>query len=88
MLDQTLENQNDLNFIEGTIDHFEEKMAVILAKDGQKILWPIKNLPDDCLAGTAVRLILTTSESSIIEREKLAKKILNEILKNPDESNN
>lgn len=67
--------------IEGTINQFEDKMAVIIAQDGQKFFWPIKNLPEDCEVGTAVRLILSTSKTDEEEREKIAKAILNEILK-------
>ncbi|MFA6410871.1 MAG: hypothetical protein WCW26_04845 [Candidatus Buchananbacteria bacterium] len=85
MLDPISEN---LNILEGKIDHFEDKNAIIILADGQKISWPIKNLPDDCLADTPIRLILTTSKNDEKEREKIAKTILNEILKNPDGQNN
>lgn len=74
-------------FLEGLIDRFEDKMAVIIIKDGQRLLWPIKNLPEDCEKGTGVRIILSTSQTDQEEREKVAKTILNEILKIPIDHN-
>ena len=74
-------------FLEGLIDRFEDKMAVIITNDGQKLLWPIKDLPLESEKGTAVRIVLTTSKTDSEEREKLAKAILNEILKNQDQKN-
>jgi len=70
------------NFIEGKIEKFDGKMAVIETKDGQHLLWPIANLPADSEVDWPVRLILSTSLSEIVEKEKMAKTILNEILKN------
>jgi len=69
-------------FLEGIIDRFEDKMAVIITKDGQKLLWPIKNLPDEAQVSTALKIILSTSKTQEEEREKIAKTILNKILKN------
>ncbi|OGY43355.1 MAG: hypothetical protein A2731_00655 [Candidatus Buchananbacteria bacterium RIFCSPHIGHO2_01_FULL_39_8] len=68
--------------LEGVIDRFEDKMAVIITKDGQKLLWPIKNLPDDVEIGRMVRIVLSTDKTQVEEREKIAKTILNKILKN------
>jgi hypothetical protein len=72
------------NFLEGTIEKFAGKMAVIITKDGQQLLWPIANLPNDSEAGQPVRLVLSTSISDTEDKEKLAKTILNEILKDTD----
>lgn len=74
-------------FLEGIIDRFKEKMAVIITKDGQKLLWPIKDLPADCEKGTTVRIILTTSKTDQEERDKISKTILNKILKNSAKEN-
>lgn len=60
-------------------------MAVIKINDGQELLWPIKDLPADCEIKTKVRLILTTSKSDQEEREKIAKTVLNKILKNTEQ---
>jgi len=76
-------DSNDNRFWrQGTIEAFQEKMAVILTRDGQKLLWPIKDLPEDCGVGSEVKLILTTVQSDQAERQQIAKTILNEILKN------
>jgi hypothetical protein len=71
----------DQYLLEGKIEQFQDKIAIILTADGQKINWPIKNLPDDCQVGTAIKLILSTAKTLEAEREKIAKTILNEILK-------
>jgi len=63
------------------IDHFEEKFAVLKGEDGQELHWPIKKLPDDCAAGMSINLKISTAKSLSEEREKLAKEMLNEILK-------
>ncbi len=77
-----LENLKESYSLEGVIENFVDKKAVIVTKDGQKLSWPIKNLPEDCEKGTRIRIILTTSKTDQEERQKLAKAILNEILEN------
>ncbi len=75
--------QDKQNYLKGTIDRFEGKLAVIKLDEGQELHWPINNLPEGVKEGTAVRLILSTSESDEEERQEVAKALLNEILKNP-----
>ena len=75
--------QDNKKYLKGAIDRFEGKLAIIKFKDGQEVHWPIKDLPEEAKEGTALRLILTTSESDEEEREETAKALLNEILKNP-----
>ena len=87
MTDQDLNQLNDRYFLEGVIDRFEDKMAVIITKDGQKLLWPINNLPEDSQKGKTVRIVLSTTKSDQYEREKTAKTILNQILRNTDQDN-
>lgn len=88
MKTDSLDQLKDRHFLSGKVEKFEQKMAVILIDDGQKLLWPIKDLPDDCEVGTKVRLILATSKSDQEEREQVSKTILNEILKNTDKDKN
>ncbi|OGY43019.1 MAG: hypothetical protein A2729_05650 [Candidatus Buchananbacteria bacterium RIFCSPHIGHO2_01_FULL_39_14] len=78
-----INNSNQINQpdLKGKVENFTGKIATILTADGQKINWPIKNLPDDCQIGTAVRLVLKTNESDEEDRGQTAKTILNEILK-------
>jgi hypothetical protein len=67
-------------FLKAAIDRFEGDYAVIKTEDGQEILWPKKNLPDDAKEGSALRLSASTSQTDEEERTKLAKTLLNEIL--------
>ena len=85
MTKKELDQFKDRYFLEGVVDKFEKKMAVIVIADGQKLLWPIKDLPEECEVGTAVRIILATSKTDQEEREKIALTILNQILKNNNE---
>jgi transcription elongation factor len=72
-------------YLKAIIDRFENKIAIIKTQDGQELHWPIKNLPDDCQQGSALRIILSTSQTDQQEREKIAKTILNQLLKQGDE---
>ena len=68
-------------YLKATIEGFEDKNAIIRFEDGQVIRWPQKNLPDDCIQGNIIRIILKTTEDDSVEREKIAKEILNQLLK-------
>lgn len=81
MLKNTEMSDTNAEGIKGTIERFEDAVAIIALADGQQIKWPIKTLPDGCAVGSTVRLILKTSESDQADREQLAKSILNEILR-------
>lgn len=72
-------------FLRATIDRLEGKYAVLRTDDGQEILWPSANLPKDVKEGSIVHLYLRTSKDDEEERAKLAKSLLEEILK-PDQS--
>ena len=72
---------HDRYTIAATITKFEDTFAVVTTTDGQTVRWPIKELPDDCAIGSQVRLVLATTQSDEEERKRLAKTILNEILK-------
>jgi len=65
--------------LEGTVDSFEGKSAVIKLADGQKITWPIVDLPKDIEIGSSVRIVVTTTKTDQEEHEKIAKTILNKI---------
>jgi hypothetical protein len=70
----------------GTLNRFEERLAVIKTPDGGEILWPIKNLPDEIKAGDSLTLTLTTGQEQTADQADLAKSMLNEILNTNDES--
>ncbi|HLD27818.1 MAG TPA: DUF3006 domain-containing protein [Patescibacteria group bacterium] len=69
----------------GTLDRFEEKLAVIKTLDGGEIFWPIKNLPDEVKAGDSLTLTLETDREQTSGKAELAKSMLNEILNTNDE---
>ena len=72
---------HDRYAIAATITKFEDTFAVVTIADGQTVRWPIKELPENCAIGSQVRLVLTTTQSDEEERKRLAKTILNEVLK-------
>jgi len=74
----------DSYHILGRVEKFEDKLAVIATADNQKIYWPIKNLPNDCEVGSEIRLVLTTAKTAEVERQLLAKTILNQVLSQSD----
>ncbi len=84
--DQSDYHHNRLS-LAGKVEKFEGKNAVIIIEDGQRLLWPIKNLPADVEVNSEVRLILSTAKTDQAERAYLAKTILNEILKGAKSSN-
>ena len=73
-------------FIIATIDRFEGDKAVIKTDDGQEIIWPIDKLPDGANEGQIVKLFVGASKNEEKKREKIAKTILNNILKTDDDT--
>lgn len=69
------------NSLEGQIESFSGPLAVIRLDDGQKLNWPAANLPAETAVGSRIRLRLTDQKTEAVEQAILAKKILNEILK-------
>lgn len=68
-------------FVEAVVDRFEKNSAVLRTKDAGEILWPKKALPAEAGEGSVVYLQALTGEHKEAEREKLAKTLLNEVLK-------
>ena len=68
------------NSVWAHLEAFQEKNALFKTEEGQKILWPIKNLPENMRIGDRVRLNLATSGSLEEEREAVAKEVLNQLL--------
>ena len=67
--------------INGVIECFEKDQAVIKLENNQELLWPIDKLPEGSREGGPIRLILSDLADDKQERERLAKTILNQILK-------
>ena len=70
-----------LNFVAGVVDHFEGKFATLRLEDGQQINWPREKLPAGIKEGGTVKLFVSSSATEEEERSKMAKSLLNEILK-------
>ena len=64
----------------GVIDRTEGEQVIIRLQDGQEISWP-KKLLSEFKEGASVKLVIQTEAEAEQERQKLAKTILNEILK-------
>ncbi|MFA4872058.1 MAG: DUF3006 domain-containing protein [Patescibacteria group bacterium] len=74
------------SFITAAIDRLEGDKAVIKTDDGQEIIWPIDKLSESANEGQIVKLFIGTSKDEEKEREKIAKTILNDILKTDDDT--
>jgi len=69
------------NFLAGKIEALDKGVATITLADGQTVKWPTDFLPAGSELGTEVKLAIL-NEASETERNKLAKAILNQVLKN------
>ena len=63
------------------IDRLEETSAVLRTDDGQELVVPKKDLPKGAHEGSALFVLFSSDATEEAHREKLAKSILNEILK-------
>lgn len=68
-------------FILCTLDRFEGRFGILKTEDGQTINWPQDQLPSDVEEGSQIKLVLSSAKTEEEEREKMAKAVLNEILK-------
>jgi len=69
------------NSIEFVIDRIEGQFAVLRGDNELEINWPKRNMPKGTSEGDVVVLSLKTLEDERAKREKTAKEILKEILK-------
>ena len=63
------------------VDRIEGEQAVLKFDDGQTLLWPRDKWPIEASEGMALKIVLMTESDEEAEREKIAKAVLNEILK-------
>ncbi|OGG87369.1 hypothetical protein A3B87_01365 [Candidatus Kuenenbacteria bacterium RIFCSPHIGHO2_02_FULL_39_13] len=63
------------------VDRMEGSKAVLKLDDGQSLDWPLDKLPAEAVEGTQLKLLLLSDKGEEEEREKMAKAVLNEILK-------
>lgn len=80
-MDTNYQNLSDKNFISGVIDRFEGDMAVVSLADGQKLDISRQKLPADIKEGASLKFKIQTDKDEEMERNLLAKSLLNEIFK-------
>ena len=68
-------------YLLATVDRLEGVKAVLKLDDGQSLDWPVDKLPAETVEGTQLKLWLLSDKGEEEEREKMAKAVLNEILK-------
>jgi len=71
--------------ISGMIDSFEGDWALVVLKDHQVIRWPKSKLKEDLKEGDSVWLNLSGDKDLTKEREKIARKILEEIINSQED---
>jgi len=69
-----------MNYLQATIDRFENGMAVLKFQDGQELAVKKSFLPKEAREGLVINLSFLTDEEATKEKEDLALKILEEIL--------
>lgn len=68
-------------YLLATVDRLEGSKAVLKLDDGQSLNWPVDKLPAGAVEGTQLKILLLSDKGEEEEREKMAKAVLNEILK-------
>ena len=63
-----------------TLDRIEGDYGILITEKKKKILWPEDELPDQA-EGAVFEIDIKSNEEAQASQEKLAKAILNEILK-------
>jgi uncharacterized OB-fold protein len=69
------------NYLEATIDRFEDDYAVVKLEDGQTIDWPVQNLPEDLAEGDAIKIYIGERREETEDMAEKARAILKELLK-------
>jgi len=70
--------------LKAVIDRFEDNKAVLVLEDGQKLIINKELLSADSKESDVVYLGFSKDEQETIKQQKLAKNILQEILKKPE----
>lgn len=69
--------------IKFTIDRIEANKAVLVASDGQAVVWPKNKLPADSREGSALSFDIEAEAERERKDKQTAKDILNEIINQP-----
>ena len=65
--------------LEAIVDRREGELVVLRTVDGQELMWPAAELPEDVVEGSTVVLTLGVPEESGTDRRALARDIINGI---------
>lgn len=68
-------------FMIAEVQGLQDRLAVLKLEDGQIVNWPKARLPQGVAEGSKIRIFVSTSLTEEEERAKLARNLLNEILK-------
>ncbi len=68
--------------MEGTIDRFENDLAVVILDNGQQIDVPVKDLPVGVEEGSHLVIIFSDAKEAEAHKSNEARKLLNDLLKN------
>ncbi|MFA5197240.1 MAG: DUF3006 domain-containing protein [Patescibacteria group bacterium] len=71
--------------VRAVIDRFENNLAVLMV-DGLKILWPKDKLPKSFHEGEVIVFQILADHEADKDREQRAKDLLNELLKDEEDS--
>jgi hypothetical protein len=69
--------------IKFTIDRFEGNQAVLVAEDGQSLVWPKNKLPEKVHEGSSLSFEITEEAEREKRNKQTAKDIINEIINQP-----
>jgi hypothetical protein len=69
--------------IKFTIDRFEGDKTVLIASDGQTIIWPKNQLPENIHEGSCLNFEITEKTEREKKDRQTAKDIINEIINQP-----
>jgi len=68
-------------YLEAKLEAFQESNVLLRTENGLEFLWPIRNLPEGLKIGDKVRLSVSSEKSAEEERKKIAKEVLNQLLR-------
>jgi hypothetical protein len=73
------ENDGKVFSLRGVVDRYEGDYAVLVFDDGQRLLWPKKQLPTGAREGVAVAIALTIDLMDTRQRSTRLKVLLTDI---------
>ena len=69
-----------MKIIRATIDRVEAELAILKTTDGEELIIPVRFFSGGS-EGKSVQLVILEDSQGDVDNEKLAKKIINEIIK-------